>query len=174
MSPLVVLVGLPGAGKSSTGRRLAKILAVPFADSDELVEAADGRSVAAIFAESGEPAFRAAESTAITTALRDFPGVLALGGGAVTTAATRAALVASGVPVVVLRAQLAALRTRVGDAATRPLLGDDPDARLAELAAQRTPIYAEIATFGVDTDGRTPGQVAAAIAARLHARGALV
>jgi shikimate kinase len=100
--------------------------------------------------------------------------VLALGGGAVTSAETRDALVRSGVPVVVLRAQLRTLRTRVGDTRTRPVLGTDPDARLAELAAQRAPLYAEIATFGIDTDGRTPGQVAAAIAARLHARGALV
>jgi shikimate kinase len=174
MSPVVVLVGLPGAGNRSTGRRLAKILAVPFADSDELVEAAAGRSVAAIFAESGEPAFRTAEAAAVAAALGDFAGVLALGGGAVASPATRAALARAEVPVAVLRARLATLCTRVGDARTRPVLGAHPEARLAELAAQREPLYAEIATFGVDTDERSPGQVAAVIAARLHARGALV
>jgi shikimate kinase len=174
MSPRVVLVGLPGAGKSTSGRRLAKILVLPFADSDDLVEAADGRRVREIFSESGEPAFRAAEAAAIATALREFTGVLALGGGALLTESTRAELLASGVPIVVLRAALGTLGARVGDARTRPLLAVDPERRLAELEAERAPLYAELATFTVDTDGRTPGQVAATVAARLHERRASV
>lgn len=169
MSPRVVLVGLPGAGKSTSGRRLAKILAVPFADSDELVETATSRTVAELFTD-GEPTFRAAEAAAIALALDDFDGVLALGGGALTSAATRAALVSSGVPVVVLRASLETLGGRVGDGHTRPLLAADPAARLAALADQRAPLYDEVATLTVDTDGRTPGQVAATVAARLHER----
>lgn len=168
MTPRAVLVGLPGAGKSSTGRRLAKILAVAFADSDELVEAAAGRTVAELFAAEGEAAFRAAERAAVLDALAGFDGVLALGGGAVGTPELRTALLSSGVPVVVLTASLAALGARVGDAATRPLLAGDPGARLAALAAEREPLYAAVATLAVDTDGRTPGQVAATIAARLH------
>jgi shikimate kinase len=171
MTPRVVLVGLPGAGKSTTGRRLARILAVPFADSDDLVEAAAGRAVADIFAESGEDEFRALEAAAISRALLDFPGVLALGGGALTWPATRAALRKSGVPVVLLRAELATLGTRVGAAASRPLLADDPPSRLAALAAARAALYEEAATFAVATDGRTAGQVAATVAARLHALG---
>ncbi|WP_375500374.1 shikimate kinase [uncultured Jatrophihabitans sp.] len=170
MSPRVVLVGLPGAGKSTSGRRLAKILALPFADSDDLVEAAAGRAVTEIFAEDGENSFRAAEAAAIAAALVDFDGVLALGGGALICTSTRAALVSCDVPVVVLRAQLATLGSRVGDARTRPLLAADPNARLAELAAERAPLYEEVATFVVDTDRRTPGQVAATVAARLHER----
>lgn len=172
MSARVVLIGLPGTGKSTSGRRLAKIMCVPFVDSDELVEAAEGRTVGEIFATSGEAAFRAAECAAITACLAsDFDGVLSLGGGAVTDPRTRAALVASGVPVAVLRAGLATLLARVGDGRTRPLLTTDPQARLRELAAERTPIYDSIATLTVDTDGRTPGQVAAHLAARLHALG---
>lgn len=170
MTPKVVLVGLPGAGKSTSGRRLAKILAVPFADSDDLVEAATGRSVRDTFAESGEDAFRAAEAAAIDAALREFTGVLALGGGALNTAVTRSALRTSGVPVVVLRARLGTLSSRVGDGRSRPLLTADPEGRLAELADERSPLYAEVAAFTVDTDGRTPGQVAATVAARLHQR----
>lgn len=170
MTPKVVLVGLPGSGKSSSGRRLAKILAVEFADSDELVEAADGRSVATIFTESGEAAFRAAEASAVENALCDFGGVLALGGGAVNSGRTRSVLARSRVPVVQLRASLTTLVTRVGDARTRPVLGTDPAARLAQLADERGSVYAELAAFGVDTDGRSPGQVAATIAARLHDR----
>ena len=68
MTPRVILVGLPGAGKSTSGRRLAKILCVGFADSDDLVEAASGRAVPDIFAESGEAAFRDLECAAIVTA----------------------------------------------------------------------------------------------------------
>lgn len=172
MTPKVVLVGLPGAGKSTTGRRLAKILAVPFADTDELVEQDAGRPVAEIFAHVGESAFRAAEHAVVVRALADAEGVLSLGGGALTNPETRAAVRASGVPVVQLRARLDTLGSRVGDARTRPLLADDPAGRLAVLAAERTAAYDEVATFVVDTDGKTPGQVAAGVAARLHDRAA--
>ncbi len=170
MTPKVVLVGLPGAGKTSSGRRLAKILAVPFADSDDLVEAADGRPVRTIFAESGEPAFRALEAATIAAALSEFTGVLSLGGGALHADATRAAITACAVPVVVLTAPLHALGARVGDGRTRPLLADGPLERLAELARERDPHYRSLATFSVETDGKTPGQVAATVAARLHER----
>lgn len=173
MTPRVVLVGLPGAGKSTTGRRLAKILAVPFADSDDLVEAADGRTVRDIFDESGEGAFRAAECAAITTALASFDGVLALGGGALTYPDTRAAVAGSPAPVVVLRATLDTLAVRIGDGRSRPLLAADPARRLAQLEVERAPVYAELADLTVDTDGRTPGQIAATVAAKLHDSGRL-
>lgn len=170
MSPRVVLVGLPGAGKSTTGRRLAKILGVPFADSDHLVESATGCSVPEIFAAEGEAGFRRLEAAAIAAALDGFNGVLALGGGALTTQATREAIAASGVAVAYLRANLATLASRIGDGGNRPLLADDPRARLAVLDEQRAPLYAAAATFTLETDNRTPGQVAAQIAARLHER----
>lgn len=167
MSPKVVLVGLPGVGKSTTGRRLAKILAVPFADSDDLVERSAGRSIGEIFAESGEAEFRRIEAATVASALSQFGGVLALGGGALTVAATRETLARSGVPVVLLRAPVATLAARVGDGQSRPLLSDDPVGRLAALADQREPLYGEVATLVVDTEHRTPGRVAASVAARL-------
>ena len=170
MTPKVVLVGLPGAGKSTTGRRLAKILAVPFADSDSLIEEREGLTVGALFADFGEERFRAIEADVIATALENFDGVLSLGGGALTSAATRAVLAASDVPVVYLRATLDQLSQRVGDGRTRPLLTGNPEARLALLAAERSGTYDELATIIVDTDGRSPGQVAATVAARLHER----
>jgi shikimate kinase len=140
MSPRVILVGLPGTGKSTSGRRLAKVMCVDFADSDELVEAAEGRDVRAIFAESGEGEFRAAEHRAISSCLAGgFDGVLALGGGALTHEPTRTAIAGSGVVV----------------------------------AVERQPLYDSVATLEVDTAARTPGQVAAHIAARLHAMGVL-
>jgi shikimate kinase len=168
VTPRAVLVGLPGAGKSSTGRRLAKVLAVPFADSDLLVEAREGRSVAELFASHGEPAYRRIEAEVIAAALREFAGVLSLGGGALTHDATRAALTEGAIPLVYLRATVDTLLARIGDGESRPLLAGDPPGRLAVLAAGRVPVYESIATFAVDTDGKTPGQVAATIAARLH------
>jgi len=170
VSPRVVLIGLPGSGKSTIGRRLAKILALAFADSDDLIEAAAGRAVRDIFAESGETGFRDLERAAVLAALRDFDGVLSLGGGALTEPAVRAALVTSHVAVVLLHAPLATLVTRIGNAHTRPLLADDPAGRLAVLADERQPSYAEVATLRVDTANHTPGQVASLIAARLHER----
>ena len=168
MAPRAILIGLPGTGKSTTGRRLAKILAVRFADSDDLVEKESGRSVAQLFAEEGEPAFREREAAAIERALAGFDGVLALGGGALGTARTRAAITASPAVVVLLEAPLGTLAARVGSARNRPLLAADPPTRLSALADERATVYRAAATFAVDTDSRTPGQVAATIAARLH------
>lgn len=172
MTPKVVLVGLPGVGKSTTGRRLAKILAVPFADSDDLVERSAGRSVGDIFAEFGEVEFRRIEAAVVLSALSRFEGVLALGGGALTVASTRDTLAASGAPVVLLQAPIATLLVRVGDGRSRPLLADDPRSRLAALADQRRVLYREVATFVIDTEHRTPGNVAASVAARLNDRAA--
>lgn len=155
---VAVLVGMPGSGKSTVGRRLAARLGVPFADSDDLVVAATGRSVAALFAES-EARFRAAEATAILDALDGFDGVLALGGGSLLSAAVRSALTTTPVPVVLLRAGLDTLAARVGDAADRPLLVGDPRARLAHLEAERAALYAAAAARVVDTDGRTVDEV---------------
>jgi shikimate kinase len=171
VTPRVVLVGLPATGKSTTGRRLAKILALPFADSDDLVEQVAGRSVPEVFADSGETAFRDLEQRAVIDALDGFDGVLALGGGALTRPDTRSALAASDAVVVLLEATVGTLTERVGDTTTRPLLAGDAAGRLGELAAERAPVYRSLASFAVTTDGHTPGQVAAHIAARLHKLG---
>jgi shikimate kinase len=168
MPPRAILVGLPGVGKSTTGRRLAKVLAVDFADSDDLIEKATGRPAAAILREDGEPAFRTIEASTIADALQNFDGVLALGGGALETASTRTALESSGVPIVRLDATLATLAARVGDGTTRPLLAGDPKGRLAELETRRAPTLAAVATLTVRTDGCSPGRVASTIAAKLR------
>ncbi len=151
--PRAVLIGLPGAGKSGAGRRLADRLGVPFADSDAFVEAQAGRTVAELFAVDGEPAFRRLEAAAIAEAMARFEGVLSLGGGAVLEASTRHLLRASGVPVVHLVTTVAAAvrYTRGGD---RPLLRDDPAGALERLRTERTPLYDEVATARVTTGGR--------------------
>jgi len=157
-----VLVGLPGTGKTTTGRRLAARLDVTFADSDVLVEQRTGRRVVDIFAADGESAFRALEAEVIRDALTGgFEGILALGGGAVTVEANRVALKASGVPVVLLRSSIRTLSRRVGTGASRPLLAGDPRGRLVELARERDPLYREVATLVVDTDRRSSARVCA-------------
>ncbi len=154
MTPVMVLVGLPGAGKTSAGRRSARRLEVEFADSDALIEARVGTSVSDIFATRGEAEFRALEAEVIADALTTFSGVLALGGGAVTTPAVRDVLRSSGVTVVHLATTLASALARIGDGSSRPLLRDDPAGRLAVLAEERSPLYQAVSTVEVRSAGR--------------------
>jgi shikimate kinase len=169
MPPRVVLVGLPGTGKSTVGAELARRLQVAFADSDDLVTRQTGRSVAEIFQLQGEPAFRQLEADLIAEALGGFDGILALGGGAVTTESVRQDLAASGVPVVLLTATQDELLSRLAGSGSRPLLAGDAPARLAELAEERQPLYREVASLTVSTGGRSAAEVAAALHERLIA-----
>ena len=167
MKPRAVLIGLPGSGKTTTGKRLAGLLEVTFLDSDHLVEEQTARTIEAIFATDGEPAFRAIEAAVVATALTGFDGVLALGGGAVVTESTRAALARSGVPVIWLHSSVRSLARRVGDGRGRPLLAGDARGRLAELSAAREPAYRSVATEVITTDRRSSAKVAAEIVERL-------
>lgn len=148
--PLCVLVGAPGAGKSKVGRTLAAELGVAMRDTDRDIEAATGRVIADIFTEDGEAVFRALEVEAVRAALVEHPGVLALGGGAVLDPRTRERLV--GQRVVWLRVGLATAARRTGLSGARPLLVGNVRARLAQLLAQRTPLYEEVASLVVDAD----------------------
>ena len=156
MTGPIVLVGAPGSGKSTTGALLAERLGVPFTDVDAVIEERTGRSIAAIFADDGEPAFRALEEQ-VTAELLERPGVLALGGGAVLSATTRAAL--RGHQVVWLQVSAATAVSRVGLNEARPLLLGNVRGRLIKLLAERTPLYAEVATRRVETDARPPEEV---------------
>ncbi|MCC5981835.1 MAG: shikimate kinase [Oceanicaulis sp.] len=140
----VVLAGLMGAGKTTVGRRLAERLGWPFRDSDHEVEAAAGRSVADIFADFGEAAFRDGERKVITRLMEDESrAVIALGGGAFINDETRA-LIAERAVSVWLHADIDILMERVGKRDTRPLLHtDDPRAVMEKLIEERTPIYAQ-------------------------------
>ncbi len=163
--PVVVLVGVPGAGKSTVGQALAGRLGVTFRDTDADVEQATGRAIADIFVESGEPAFRHLESAAVATALTEHPGVLALGGGAVTDAGTRALL--AGTSVVWLRVGLAAASQRAGLSGARPVLLGNVRAQMKALMDARAPLYAEVARLVVDTDEQTVDATVDAILAEL-------
>ncbi|WP_207950082.1 shikimate kinase [Nocardioides ochotonae] len=161
MSPRVVLVGPMGAGKSTVAALLAEQWGVAARDTDADVEATEGRSVSDIFVDSGEEHFRALERAAVATALATHDGVLALGGGAVLDPATRELL--AGHRVVFLRVGLADAVKRVGLGVGRPLLLGNVRSRVKALLDERTPIYESVATITVDTDGRTPEDVAAEI-----------
>lgn len=149
-----------GAGKTAVGRRLADALGWPFQDADWAIETAAGTSVANIFAEVGEAAFRQSERQVIARLLQESPRqVLALGGGAFVDAQTRALCRARAISIW-LSAELEVLVRRTGRRADRPLLArGEPHIVLAELLAQRAPLYAE-ADIVVDSGTGTPGQVA--------------
>jgi len=147
--PIAVLVGAPGAGKSTVGRVLAGVLGVGFRDTDRDIEDSAGKSVSDIFIDEGEDHFRRLETAAVAAALADYDGVLALGGGAILDAGTRARL--AGHRVIWLRIDLPSAAKRVGLARDRPLLAMNPRAHLRELLAARDPLYAEVASHTVET-----------------------
>lgn len=161
----IVLVGMPGAGKTTVGRLLAARLELPFHGSDEAVVEASGRSIADLFDEAGEAAFRALERGAIARLLDGAPLILATGGGALVDAATRT-LVGQRAFAVWLDADIETLADRLHGDVRRPLLGKDLAAALASLVAERRHLYAA-ANLRVVTDGRTPRQVVNEIVARL-------
>jgi shikimate kinase len=161
MSPQAVIVGPPGAGKTTVGELVAAALGVPFRDLDADIEAGAGKPIPEIFVDDGEDHFRALERAAVARALNTFDGVLALGGGAVIAEENRAAL--RGHRVVFLSVELADVMTREGLAVARPLLAINPRATMRYLLEQRRPLYEEVATVAVKTDGRTPEDVAAEV-----------
>jgi len=186
--PLVVLIGPPGAGKTTVGTLLAARLGVGFTDTDAVVEAAAGKPVGDIFVSDGEPEFRRLERDAVAAALAmhdstanaglspgaasdggdDTVGVLGLGGGAVMDEHTQAAL--AGRAVVYLETGFGELAKRVGLDRPRPLLiGTNPRAQLKSLLDARLPVYGRLAWLTVSTDGRHPDDVAAEIADKLTA-----
>jgi shikimate kinase len=141
---IVVLIGAPGAGKSRTGRRVARLIGAPVIDTDKTIVAEHG-DIPSIFAEHGEAHFRALERAAVARALRE-PAVVTLGGGAVIDPDTQADL--AGYPVVQLTMSHEAARTRIGGS-KRPL-ARDPEA-WARLIEQRQPIYDRLAGLTIDT-----------------------
>jgi shikimate kinase len=159
--PRVVLVGPMGAGKSTVGRLLADRWGVGFRDTDDDVEQAEGRSISDIFVDSGEDHFRALERAAVAQAVAEHDGVLAVGGGAVMAEETRATL--AGQRVVFLRVGLTDAASRVGLGTSRPLLLGNVRGTMKALLDERTPVYESVATAVVDTDARTPDEVADAV-----------
>lgn len=161
MAPRVVLVGPMGAGKTTVAGLLGEAWGLAVRDTDADIEAGTGREISDIFVESGEDAFRDLEAAAVAAALAEHDGVLALGGGAVLRPETRDLL--AGQTVVFLRVGLSDAVKRVGLGVGRPLLLGNVRSRIKALLDERTPVYEAVATHAVDTDGRTPAEVAAQI-----------
>ncbi|MFB9236691.1 shikimate kinase [Plantactinospora siamensis] len=165
MAPVCVLVGAPGAGKTTVGELLAAALGVGFRDTDADIEGLAGKPIPDIFIDEGEAHFRDLERAAVAAALVSFDGVLALGGGAVLADETRGLLARH--TVVHLSVGLPDAIRRVGLGVGRPLLAINPRATLKYLMDQRRPLYAEVAAHTVETDGRTPEEVAGDVLAAL-------
>ncbi|GGQ01450.1 shikimate kinase [Streptomyces griseomycini] len=157
---MIVLVGPMGVGKSTVGQLLADRLGVGYRDTDDDIVTAEGRGIADIFVDEGEGAFRELEKRAVRTALTEHDGVLALGGGAVLDADTRALL--AGQRVVYLSMDVEEAVRRTGLNVARPLLAVNPRKQWRELMEARRHLYEEVATAVVPTDGRTPEEVAEA------------
>lgn len=166
--PRVVLVGPMGAGKTTVGELLAARWGVQVRDTDADIVAAQGKEISEIFVDDGEAAFRALEREAVARALAEHDGVLSLGGGAVLDPGTRDLLAEH--TVVFLSVGLTDAVKRVGLGTSRPLLMGNVRGRIKALLDERTPVYESVATFTVDTDGRTPGEVADEIAGEVAAR----
>ena len=165
----VVLIGPPGAGKSCVGALLASRLGVVFADTDDIVAAAAGKPVGDIFVEDGELAFRELERGAVVRgmhAVKSEGGVLALGSGAVLDPDVRRML--AGQLVAYLDADFATVARRSGMDRPRVVIPGNPRGRLRAMLEERRPVYADLASVIIPTDGRAPEEVAADLANRLR------
>lgn len=160
-APQLVLVGPMGVGKSTVGALVAERLGCAYRDTDDDIVAAQGRTIADIFVDEGESAFRAIEKQAVREALAAHDGVLALGGGSILDPDTRALL--AGHQVVYLSMDVEEAVQRTGLNAARPLLAVNPMRQWRELMEARRPLYTEVARAVVATDGRTPDEVARAV-----------
>ncbi|MDR5682447.1 MAG: 3-dehydroquinate synthase [Armatimonadota bacterium] len=146
----IVLIGFMGAGKTAVGQEVSRRLGWPFYDTDTLVEQEAGKSTSAIFEQEGEVGFRERERRAVAQVARRRPAVIACGGGVVTDPHNVHRLKRTG-RIVLLEAPLERTLARVGAAAQRPLLREDPSRRAAELMEQRRPLYRKAAEIVVDT-----------------------
>jgi shikimate kinase len=165
--PIAVLIGAPGAGKSTIGRRVAERLKVPFVDTDALIEEESGMSVSDMFVELGEPEFRLREEDAVRRALSEQTGVVALGGGAILSESTRQLLAEH--TVVWLRVNVSDAASRVGMNQARPLLLGNVRGRLTQLLNERTPLYESVASITIETDGRAVREVTSSVLAAVAA-----
>ena len=167
MGPRVVLVGPMGAGKTTVADLLGARWGLAVRDTDRDVEAFAAKPISDIFVDDGEVHFRELERTAVDAALTEHTGILALGGGAVLDAETRDAL--RGHQVVFLDVGVSEAVKRVGLGITRPLLVGNMRARIRALLDERLPVYREVASITVETDGRSPEDVADEVARLVEA-----
>jgi shikimate kinase len=165
MSNQIILIGPPGAGKSTIGHSLAKKMKVKFADTDSLIEAKLDKKISDIFVDLGEPVFRAEELIVLADVLQSDNGVVSLGGGAPISLHAQELLRNSGAIVIFLDISLGKAAARVGFNRDRPLLLGNPRAQWNELMNSRRPIYESLATAVVTVDDRSVNEICADILA---------
>jgi shikimate kinase len=163
----VVLIGPPGAGKSTVGKALAKILEVDFVDSDREIERALNKKITDIFVEDGEESFRKVELSTVSELLTGFDGVISLGGGAPINPKVQEILKSAQYPVVFLDVSISQAANRIGFNKERPLLLVNPRQQWIKLMSERRAIYEELATNQISTDSKKPVEAAEEIAAML-------
>jgi shikimate kinase len=163
----IVLIGPPGAGKSSIGRSLSKEMNMPFVDSDSEIEKITQKKISEIFIDNGEPAFRKIEVEVVSNLLRDFSGVIALGGGAPINAEIQSKLERSDFPIIFIDVSISQAANRVGFNKDRPLLLINPRQQWMNLMSERRPIYERLATDTVSSDSNKPAEVAKIIREKL-------
>ena len=156
--PSIILIGPPGAGKTSVGKALAKKLSLNFLDSDKVVEEKSGKSISEIFITDGEPAFREMERSAVMDLLENQDGVIALGGGSVMDIEVSKRLLPMA-NVVFLDVSISNAAPRVGFNRDRPLLLGNPRQQWIALMEKRRSTYEALAKARVSTDNKKPVEV---------------
>jgi len=148
----VVLIGAPGSGKSTVGAALAKVLALDFIDTDQLIEEREGKAITDIFVVDGEPHFRAVELETLKHVLTLKDVVISLGGGAPISDQAQQLINSSESTVIFLDVSLATAAPRVGFNRDRPLLLGNPRAQWQALSDKRRPIYEALADVSIKVD----------------------
>jgi shikimate kinase len=163
MTKKIVLIGPPGAGKTSIGKALSKELGLAFIDSDAEIERISGKTISEIFVDQGEAVFRKNEVETVTRILAEFEGVVALGGGAPINPEIQKVLLNSEYPVIFIDVSISQAANRIGFNKDRPLLMINPRQQWLHLMSERRPIYEKLATITVSSDNSKPSEVAKTI-----------
>lgn len=170
MTKKIVLIGPPGAGKTSIGKALSKGLELAFIDSDAEIERISGKTISEIFVDQGEEVFRKTEVETVTRILAEFEGVVALGGGAPINPEIQKVLLNSDYPVIFIDVSISQAANRIGFNKDRPLLMINPRQQWLHLMSERRPIYEKLATITVSSDNSKPAEVAKTITEKIMSK----
>lgn len=166
----IVLIGPPGAGKTSIGKALAKELKLSFVDSDTEIERVSNKKISEIFIDEGEAIFRKIEVEVVTKLLSEFEGVISLGGGAPINPEIQGFLTDAAYPVVFIDVSISQAANRIGFNKDRPLLLINPRQQWLQLMSERRPIYEKLANTTISSDNHKPSEVARKITDRIKSK----